>query len=77
MLHLASDASINGEYVPVDAVTNDIADKQNLGRALAIMPREFAEGGYVDLEMDDDNDGGLIADLQKRIDNVSIRVGAK
>lgn len=41
------------------------------------MPREFAEGGYIDLEMDDDKEGGLIADLQERIDNVSIRVGTK
>lgn len=47
------------------------------GRALAILPREFAAEGYVDMEMDDHQEGGFMAALQKGLDGVSIRVVTK
>ena len=49
----------------------------NLGRSLAIMPREISAGGYVDLGLDDAEAGGLIADVQGMVDGLSIRVGTK
>ena len=47
------------------------------GRALAILPREIAEHGYTDMEIDDDKEGGFIKTLIEKINNVSIRVNTK
>jgi len=44
------------------------------GRALAILPREIAEHGYQDMEIDDDKDEGFIKDLLEKINNVSVMV---
>jgi len=41
---------------------------------LAILPREIAEHGYQDMEIDDDKDEGFIKDLLEKINNVSVRV---
>jgi hypothetical protein len=41
------------------------------------MPRTIVGDGYIDLQLDDSEQSGLISDLQKKIDNVSIRVGTK
>lgn len=51
--------------------------RETLGRALAILPREFAAEGYVDMEVDDHEREGFMATLQKKINDVSIRVGTK
>lgn len=41
---------------------------------MAILPREIAEHGYQDMEIDDDKDEGFIKDLLEKINNVSVRV---
>jgi len=47
------------------------------GRSLAIMPRAIAADGYVDLGLDDVEEGGIVSDVQGMIDGLSIRVGTK
>lgn len=47
------------------------------GRALAVLPREFAAEGYVDMELDDHQEGSFMATLQKGLGSVSIRAGTK
>jgi hypothetical protein len=39
------------------------------------MPRSLAAEGYVDLGMDDAEEGGIVSDVQGMIDGLSIRVG--
>jgi hypothetical protein len=41
------------------------------------MPRVIVADGYVDLQLDDTEQGGFMSELQEKIDNVSIRVGTK
>ena len=83
VLHLASDAKLNGEFHEATGLLEAFDDGGTMadgicpGRALTILPREFGEHGYLDLEMDDEEDDDLVTDLQKRLANVSIRVGTK
>jgi len=44
---------------------------------LAILPREIAEHGYLDMEIDDDKDDGFMKTLTEKINNVSVRVKTK
>ena len=39
------------------------------------MPRELADGGYVDLGLDDAEAGGIVTGFQGMIDGLSLRVG--
>lgn len=48
-----------------------------VGRSLAVMPRDLAADGYVDLGLDDAEMGGLVSDVQGMIDGLSIRIGTK
>jgi len=59
------------------AVMHIASDPHINGRALAILPREIAEHGYTDMEIDDDKEGGFIKTLIEKINNVSIRVNTK
>jgi hypothetical protein len=41
------------------------------------MPRATTSDGYVDLGLDDAEEGGIVSDVQAMIDGLSIRVGTK
>lgn len=81
VIHMASDSGINGRSTMMFLFKTSLIQwrkvADNLGRSLAIMPREISAGGYVDLGLDDAEAGGLIADVQGMVDGLSIRVGTK
>ena len=61
----------------VDRVALRLLTFPKSGRALAILPREIAEHGYMDMEIDDDKEGSFIRTLREKINNVSVRIETK
>jgi hypothetical protein len=76
MLRIATDKSINGTYPesPTD-VKRVWARLKNaiLGRSLAIVPRSHIPRGFIDSNMDDEEDGSYFDRLQKDALAASVR----
>jgi hypothetical protein len=73
VLRIACDSEINGEFSSL--LTEDMVDANffGTGRALAIVPRGMAKDGYVDLDVDDYEEGTLLHRLNEVSTNMNHR----
>lgn len=74
VLHMASNSSINGETTLGFKLTELMIDT---GRACAIVPRDIASQGYMDLLKDDNAEDDIITNWQNMAMNASHRIGTK
>ncbi|KIX03816.1 uncharacterized protein Z518_07369 [Rhinocladiella mackenziei CBS 650.93] len=72
VMRIATDDSINGELLPcfMDQNESSVCD---VGRSIAVLPRETSKSGYLDLDLDDFKTGSLYHDLQTICSNLTHR----
>ena len=74
VLHMASNSSINGK-AGSDGQSTKLTSET--GRACAIVPRDIAPQGYMDLLKDDNAEDDIITNWQNMAMNASHRIGTK
>ena len=72
MMKLVSDDSINGKTIPIISPAKITEPRK--GKNLAIVPRTWAKRGYMDLNMDDDEKGTLLDEMQQIVLKTSHRL---